>query len=498
MRKILVCGGFSLLLLLVSLTNWGGLSWSALIGVEFPAVLFYKSVPQLLAIAFVLIASLRFSHRALAASALQAMHIGSAALMMLSFGLLVFCKQVFAGGSTLVVCLIGSVGLGISCGGMLLLWGRLVGALSQTEAMKTTLASMVAYVVFYALFSILDIVGQCVLFALAILLSTVFYCLCVRLDPRGSDMQQACSAKQTDSEEGSGKRPAALPPVIAALKSPLVCVVAVVFSFAFIRSTALMGLENKDLVNQLGNLFVAVMAAGLYFFWFAPARQKSEARHIDIMRLYRALFPVIATIALGMPFFNSTLLLIAAAILHTLFFGILAFIVVASSDLAKSFSCNPRLVFGLLCGSAYLSIAISTLIAYFIYWNRVLDAATVSVCALAVMYALSMAYAAVQKAVRKDSPGGKDEGVTPDGTSSLSATTLTDDIAERCESLSIRYNLTEREKDVLLHLVKGYSIRGISQQLFVTENTVRTHSKNLYRKLDVHSKNEVIDLLDSI
>ena len=36
----------------------------------------------------------------------------------------------------------------------------------------------------------------------------------------------------------------------------------------------------------------------------------------------------------------------------------------------------------------------------------------------------------------------------------------------------------------------------MSETLFVSENTVRSHCKNLYRKLDVHNRQQVFDLVE--
>jgi len=47
--------------------------------------------------------------------------------------------------------------------------------------------------------------------------------------------------------------------------------------------------------------------------------------------------------------------------------------------------------------------------------------------------------------------------------------------------------LTRRELDVLCLLVEGLSQMAISARLYVTANTVRTHSQNLQKKLGVHS-----------
>ena len=43
-------------------------------------------------------------------------------------------------------------------------------------------------------------------------------------------------------------------------------------------------------------------------------------------------------------------------------------------------------------------------------------------------------------------------------------------------------------------IVQGRSKAYIASLLYLSENTVRTHTKTLYAKLDVHSKQELIDL----
>lgn len=64
-----------------------------------------------------------------------------------------------------------------------------------------------------------------------------------------------------------------------------------------------------------------------------------------------------------------------------------------------------------------------------------------------------------------------------------------------CERLGAEGGLTVREVEVLQMLVKGRSKSYIAETLFISENTVRSHSKHIYQKLGVHSKQEVLDLL---
>ncbi len=62
-------------------------------------------------------------------------------------------------------------------------------------------------------------------------------------------------------------------------------------------------------------------------------------------------------------------------------------------------------------------------------------------------------------------------------------------------SLGISFSeLTEREKEIVGLVLKGYTYTKISEMLFISENTIKTHTKNIYRKLNISSKNELIEL----
>lgn len=68
-------------------------------------------------------------------------------------------------------------------------------------------------------------------------------------------------------------------------------------------------------------------------------------------------------------------------------------------------------------------------------------------------------------------------------------------IDEGCQALGAERGLTAREVEVLQLLCKGRSKSYIAESLFISENTVRSHSKHIYAKLDVHSKQEILDLI---
>ncbi|MEM7103779.1 MAG: response regulator transcription factor [Bacteroidota bacterium] len=53
-------------------------------------------------------------------------------------------------------------------------------------------------------------------------------------------------------------------------------------------------------------------------------------------------------------------------------------------------------------------------------------------------------------------------------------------------------SLSDREKEVLQLLSKGFSNQEIANQLFVSLNTIKTHVKNIYAKLDVNRRVQAI------
>ncbi|HEX3168021.1 MAG TPA: response regulator transcription factor [Chitinophagaceae bacterium] len=54
------------------------------------------------------------------------------------------------------------------------------------------------------------------------------------------------------------------------------------------------------------------------------------------------------------------------------------------------------------------------------------------------------------------------------------------------------FNLSIREKEILKHLVEGLSYKMIADACFISLETVSGHIKNIYKKLQVHSKGEAV------
>lgn len=69
---------------------------------------------------------------------------------------------------------------------------------------------------------------------------------------------------------------------------------------------------------------------------------------------------------------------------------------------------------------------------------------------------------------------------------------------QRCEIIANTYLLSRRESEVMYYLARGYKSSHIQQQLYISEGTAKTHIRHIYRKLDVHSQQDLIHLIDEV
>ncbi len=67
--------------------------------------------------------------------------------------------------------------------------------------------------------------------------------------------------------------------------------------------------------------------------------------------------------------------------------------------------------------------------------------------------------------------------------------------ARRCADIASAHGLTARESEILVPLGRGYTSAYIAQELVLSESTVRTHRKNIYRKLGISSRSDLLSMI---
>ncbi len=86
-----------------------------------------------------------------------------------------------------------------------------------------------------------------------------------------------------------------------------------------------------------------------------------------------------------------------------------------------------------------------------------------------------------------DAPGAVFELAEPDIQSTLEI---------RCADIAAARGLSPREAEVLVFLARGFTPAYIAKSLVLSISTVRTHVRNIYRKLGVNKREELIHLID--
>lgn len=94
------------------------------------------------------------------------------------------------------------------------------------------------------------------------------------------------------------------------------------------------------------------------------------------------------------------------------------------------------------------------------------------------------------------------EAGAADETDAPAARTVTANMSEaelferRCAGVAALYQLSPRETDILKFLAKGRNAAYIQNKLTISPHTVKSHIYSIYRKLDIHSQQKLMDFVE--
>lgn len=57
-----------------------------------------------------------------------------------------------------------------------------------------------------------------------------------------------------------------------------------------------------------------------------------------------------------------------------------------------------------------------------------------------------------------------------------------------------KYNFTDREVEIIEQVLEGLNNQEVSQRLYISENTVKKHLSNIYKKLEVKTRTQLVKL----
>ena len=67
---------------------------------------------------------------------------------------------------------------------------------------------------------------------------------------------------------------------------------------------------------------------------------------------------------------------------------------------------------------------------------------------------------------------------------------------DKCHEISQAHKLTKQEERIFMMLARGRSYGYIADELYISTHTVKTHIYHIYRKVDIHSQQELIDMVE--
>ncbi|WP_251178384.1 LuxR C-terminal-related transcriptional regulator [Adlercreutzia agrestimuris] len=161
---------------------------------------------------------------------------------------------------------------------------------------------------------------------------------------------------------------------------------------------------------------------------------------------------------------------------------------------------NAALSIGITQGTLQLGVLIGNIAAqqFIVCYGKESDVLLFAIAALSVLFSLAWyIYPTEQRHYHPRPPG---VNATVSHKTTLLDTTITPSDSSLeivCDQLASAHNLSGREREILGYLARGRSQPYIREELILSKNTVATHVKHIYQKLDVHSRQELLDLIEA-
>lgn len=209
----------------------------------------------------------------------------------------------------------------------------------------------------------------------------------------------------------------------------------------------------------------------------------------NIGRLYKMALPLSAAGFLLLPLLWNAAggIVNAFAQLGSMVASIILWCMLA--DMARDTRLPSALVFSAALACTNVAQLLGILVGFFNASRFTAGSLTLTVAALVSLYLLSM----LSLVLFRDKGPGPDEAAAPAPQVVVHEEQW---FADRCALLARDHQLTARETEIFALLAQGRTVHGISEKLFVSENTVKSHIKSIYQKLGIHVRSELIDLVN--
>lgn len=494
---VVACLGYALFLASNAAVVWGGVFPFLPLAIQTPQMTSAFFVAQASVFALYYFASVAVAYRWPART--RAFHVfGSAVPYLLGWGCLIAIPYIDVPLAYPTIA--GGVLVGYGAARFFIAWQRLFAAQKASVANLEIIAGTAAAPLVYFL---LCLIPQAVTALLVALVFMPLFSLCIVLTSRSVDLASPpfCDVPR--------EHPAVYRLVLKDYWRSALCVGSVAFSCGVVRALATADLHVATVVNAASMAALLAVAAALLVLWrLRPVR-------LNIAIIFHVLFPVVTTAFILLPVLGSPYLEVLSAVLYALYSCVVILTMIQCAQASRDRSVNPVFVYGFVAGVMYALHDVG-----FVFGSYAQEAAPfgmepLAAAGLLAVYMLGIMFFLAQGGLRAalspnhlqagrielvlTSARGQRNRPTADGTiiagGDAPAPAYADKIAKQCALLQAHFKLSNREIEIVDAVARGYTVGAIAQQFGVSENTVRTHMKRLYTKLDIHKKQQLVELV---
>ncbi|MDR2106617.1 MAG: LuxR C-terminal-related transcriptional regulator [Coriobacteriales bacterium] len=385
---------------------------------------------------------------------------------------------------------VAALALGLGLAVFNLAWARVFSVLGSRELYRQVIFSYLLGLVLYLLLSSLPAAVAVPFVIVALTGSTIL----LSLNPAAAEEtpeeavpgKAAGEAAGDAAKDGAGKgATAAARRVVRLLWRPILCTAAFSFMSGLMSEVSAQGHLPLGSFQQVSILASLIVVGTLLL----PALFLS--RQFDITGAYRIALPISAAGFMLLPFAWDTLFGLTNVLTNM---GLMTVSIILWCMLAtttRQTRLSARVVFG-ACLALVIGARLLGKVLGFVYESHLTQSfLSLAAVALISIYLLSMVSLVLFKGQRFT------RGHEAEGEGLKVVVWGKDRYRECCAQIAQAADFTPRETDVLLLLGQGRSIANISSSLFISENTAKSHIRSIYRKLGVHSKQELIDLVST-
>lgn len=264
-----------------------------------------------------------------------------------------------------------------------------------------------------------------------------------------------------------------------------VCVFVVSLLYGALSTTAARGEVPRDVaavMAQVGGLLVALV----FLVYFGRMKREPSTA------LFNGVFGALGAAILLLPFLQGAypaLLYALSSAAWKLMLLVLFYQVAIASGLGRA----ERLTgLALACALPRLGVSAGSLLAHTFHIGADSDIMRLTALAVFFLYLLFMVVWLVNARERRRA---EERARTADDIIERYSQSQGDVRMLRLDALGEEARLTNREREVLGLLAQGRDLAYICERLCLSRNTVKGYQKAIYAKLGVHSKQELIDLL---